>query len=474
MRAPGDDRPGPADAASTAPVATPPGRHARFLAGSTMGHVAAMTLTGAVGLMAMFLVGFADLYFLALLGDTEVTAAIGFAGIVAFSSMSVSIGLGIAAAALVARHIGAGDEMRARQYATTSLVTTMAAIAIVAAGFALFATPFLELLGADGRMLVLARSYIEIVALGFPLLAGALSCSFCLRAIGDARRAMYVTLAAAVINGCLDPLFIFGFHMGIEGAATATVIADLAGLALGLNGLVRVQGFLVRRRPAAMLGDIAPLMAIALPAILTQLATPFSIAYMTRAAAPFGPEAVAAVAIINRLVPVAFGVIFSLSGAIGPIIGQNFGARQMNRVRRTLGDGLRFAALYTLTSSAILFALRNRIPGLFHAQGATIGLVSFYCTFLAVSWAFTGAQFVAQAAFNNLHKPHWSTMTNWGRATFGTIPFVMAGASLDGARGVMIGSAIGSTVFGLAAAALSFWLVARIEKAHGRDLNGAG
>jgi putative MATE family efflux protein len=442
------------------------GRHARFLAGSTMGHVVTMTLTGAVGLMSMFLVDFADLYFLSLLGQTPITAAIGFAGTIAFTSMSVSIGLGIAAAALVARHIGAGNEERARQYATTAVVATMAIVALVAAGFAIFATPLLTLLGAEGQALAHARSYIVIVAFGFPLLAGAVAASFCLRAISDARRAMYVTLSAAIINGCLDPLFIFGFDMGIRGAATATVLANLTALTLGLNGLIRVQRFLVARRPAAMLGDVGPLAAIAFPAILTQLATPFAIAYMTRASAPFGDEAVAAVAIINRLIPVAFGIIFSLSGAVGPIIGQNYGARQMRRVRRTLRDAMLFAVAYALATSLILFALRNQIPQVFHAQGATVGLVSFYCTFLAVSWAFTGTQFVAQAAFNNLRKPHWSTMTNWGRATLGTIPFVHAGAALDGARGVMIGSAAGATVFGLGAAALSFWLVARIEKDH--------
>ncbi len=447
-------------------AAAPRGRHARFVTGPTMGHVVTMTLTGAVGLMAMFLVGFADLYFLSLLGETPITAAIGFAGIITFTSLSVSIGLGIGAAALVARHIGAGEEERARQYATTALVASVAALTLVAAGFGGFATAILSLLGATGDVLAYSRDYTEIVAVGFPLLAGAIACSFCLRAIGDARRAMYVTLTAAVINGCLDPVFIFGFHMGIRGAAVATVIADCAALAIGLNGLVRVQRFLVHRRPAAMLGDIAPLAMIALPAILTQLATPFAIAYMIRAASPFGDEAVAAVAIINRLVPVAFGVIFSLSGAVGPIIGQNFGARQMSRVRRALSDAMLFATLYTLATSLVLFSFRHQIPGVFHAEGATVGLVSFYCTFLAVSWAFTGAQFVAHAAFNNLGHPHWSTMSNWGRATLGTIPFVMAGAALDGARGVLIGSAAGSTVFGLAAAALSFRLVARIEKAH--------
>jgi Na+-driven multidrug efflux pump len=254
--------------------------------------------------------------------------------------------------------------------------------------------------------------------------------------------------------------------MGIRGAAMATVTANCVALFLGLNGLIRAQRFLVRRPPAAMLADIAPLAAIAFPAILTQLATPFTIAYMTRAAAAFGDEAVAAVAIVNRLVPVAFGVIFSLSGAVGPIIGQNFGALQMNRVKAALRDAMLFSSVYTLATSLILFLFRNDIPQAFHGQGATVGLVSFYCTFLAVSWTFTGAQFVAQAAFNNLGKPHWSTMTNWGRASLGTIPFVHAGAALDGARGVMIGSAVGATVFGLGAAVICFRLVARIENDH--------
>ena len=80
--------------------------------------------------------------------------------------------------------------------------------------------------------------------------------------------------------------------------------------------------------------DLRPVFDIAIPAMLTQLATPFAAAYLTRIAAQFGDEAVAAVAIINRLVPVAFGVIFSLSSAVGPIIGQNYGAGEFGRVRR--------------------------------------------------------------------------------------------------------------------------------------------
>ena len=99
-----------------------PTAQARFVSGPIMRHVTVMTLTGAMGLMAMFLVDLADLFFLNLLGKTEITAAIGYAGTLAFLNLSLSIGTGIAAAALVARNLGAGNPERAREFATSCLM----------------------------------------------------------------------------------------------------------------------------------------------------------------------------------------------------------------------------------------------------------------------------------------------------------------------------------------------------------------
>jgi Na+-driven multidrug efflux pump len=198
--------------------------------------------------------------------------------------------------------------------------------------------------------------------------------------------------------------------------------------------------------------------------MLTQLATPFAAAYLTRIAAQFGDEAVAAVAIINRLVPVAFGVIFSLSSAVGPIIGQNYGAGEFGRVRQSLHDAIIFACTYTLLTAFALFLLRDIVPAIFNVHGDTAALVTFYCTYVAVSFAFTGAQFVAQAAFNNLGRPHWSTVVNWGRATIGTVPFLHAGAMIAGAAGMLVGSALGSVIFGSVAVAAAYWLTSQIER----------
>ena len=445
------------DAPSRPPIA-------RFVTGSTMRHVVVMTLTSSVGLMALFFVDLASLFFLNLLGRTEITAAIGYAGAISFTNLSLSLGLGIAASALVSRSLGARELEKARRYATSALAATTAVAILIAVLTAIFTDPLLALLGATGEAAAEGRRYLQTLMPGFPAIAGAVTCSFILRAIGDPTRAMYVTLTAAAINGVLDPITIFVLGLGLQGAAVSTLVAYLVSLLVGLYGVQRVHCMLAPFRLEHFREDLRPVFDIAIPAMLTQLATPFAAAYLTRIAAQFGDEAVAAVAIINRLVPVAFGVIFSLSSAVGPIIGQNYGAGEFGRVRQSLHDAIIFACTYTLLTAFALFLLRDIVPAIFNVHGDTAALVTFYCTYVAVSFAFTGAQFVAQAAFNNLGRPHWSTVVNWGRATIGTVPFLHAGAMIAGAAGMLVGSALGSVIFGSVAVAAAYWLTSQIER----------
>jgi putative MATE family efflux protein len=436
---------------------------AKFLEGSIMRHIVIMTLTGAIGLMAVFLVDLADLYFLSKLGDVNITAAIGFAGTIAFANLSLSIGTGIAAAALVARNMGMRNPDRAKEFATSAWLFTVLVSAAYTLIVAIFLPQILGLLGATGEALRQAKLFIWTLTPGFIFLAAALSCSFSLRGIGDAQRAMYITLAAAVTTLILDPIFIFYFGWGIQGAAAANAIADFIAFAIGMYGLVYVRKFLSMPTWAGFKRDFPAIRQIALPAVLTQLATPFTIAYTTSVVAPFGNDAVSASAIVGRIVPVAFGVIFSLSGSIGPVIGQNFGAKNFDRVRRALRDGMMFSAVYTIIVSIIIFLLRNHISGAFSATPRATELVVFFATYVGVSWAFAGAQFVGAAAFNNLGRPGLSTLFNWGKATLGTIPFALVGAAYWGPEGIMLGTAIGAILFGVASAWAAYAVVDGLE-----------
>lgn len=429
-----------------------------------MRHVVRMTLTGAFGLMAMFFVDLIDLFFLNLLKKTEVTAAIGFAGTLAFTNLAVSIGTGIAAAALVARNLGAGRVEEARNFATSATIFSLFVSFTIAGLVALFADQLLMLLGAKGEALELARLYVRILCPGFTLLGGAVCFSFILRGLGDAKRAMYITLVIAVITAVLDPILIFGLGLGIRGAAIATLTGYCGAFIVGWLSVQRVHQFLAPPNIERLFQDLPAILAVAGPIMLTQLATPFANAYMTAATAPFGDDAVAAIAIIGRLVPVAFGIIFALSGSVGPIIGQNIGAQKFDRVRQTLWDALKFNGIYTMTTCTLLLLLREQVASLFNAQGETRELVIFFCTVISWTWAFAGAQFVANALFNNTNRATYSTLTNWGKATIGTIPLVVWGASLWGAEGILIGIGAGSVIFGVVSTIWAFAVVSRLNR----------
>ena len=434
------------------------GKPAKFLEGNLFRHVAVMSLTSSVGLMVLFLVDFVNIIFISWLKDADLTAAVGYAGAILFFTTSFGIGMSIAASALVARAVGRGDLEGARTKATNAVIWGIVfGVAFVAVVF-LNLRGLVALLGASGRTLDQAVHYLSIVVPTLPLLMVGMIGGAILRSHGDAKRAMMATIYGGLANAVLDPIMIFGLDLDLTGAAIATVVARFVIAGTALLPVIRHYGGFDRPSWTSLSSDLPAIAAIASPAILTQLATPVGQAFVTRAVSGFGEAAVAGVAITGRMTPVAFGVIFALSGAIGPIIGQNYGAGRMDRVRKTFIEGLRFTAVFTIGVAAILFLLRAPIADLFHAEGVTRQIIYLFCGPLALLFFFNGVIFVANSAFNNLGYPFHSTWTNWGRHTIGTIPLAIAGGNIFGAQGVLVGQAAGGVVFGLVA----WWLALRV------------
>ncbi|WP_375279786.1 MATE family efflux transporter [Pseudooctadecabacter sp.] len=439
---------------------------AKFLTGSLMRHITVMALTSSVGLMAVFLVDFIDMIFISMLGKAELAAAIGYAGAILFFTSSFGIGMAIAAGALVARDLGEGDRDKAQRQATNVLIYGVVFGAVFAALVWFNLALIVGLVGATGETAELAVSYLRIIIPSLPLLLAGMVGGAILRAHGDARRSMMATIYGAIVNGVLDPILIFGAGLELEGAAWASVAARLAIGATALIPIVRFYGGFGRPTFASVLPDLRPVVVIAFPAILTQLATPIGQAYVTRAMSTFGEDAVAGMAIVGRLTPVAFAVIFALSGAIGPVIGQNFGAGNRARVKGAFRDGVIFTAVVVVGMSLLLFLLRPALRMLFDLDGEALTLVFLFAGPLSLLWFFNGLIFVSNAACNNMGRPFFSTLVNWGRHTLGTIPFVMAFSAWFGAAGVLIGQAVGGVLF----AAVAVWVALRIMNDGGGDV----
>lgn len=439
--------------------AIPAGRGgpAKFVEGNLLRHITVMSLTASVGLMAVFSVDLVNMIFISMLGQDEITAAVGYAGVILFFTTSFGIGLSIAVSAMVARALGARDPVLAREKATNGLVLGIGFGVAFSALVWLFLPTLVGLLGAVGATADLTVHFLRIVTPAQPFLMVGMIGGAILRSHGDARRAMMATIWGAIVNAALDPILIFGLGLDLTGAAMASVASRVVIAGVALLPILRHYGGFDRPTMASLTADLRPVFGIAGPAILTQLATPVGQAFVTRIVAGYGEAAVAGMAITGRMTPVALGVIFALSGAIGPIIGQNFGAGRMDRVRRAFLDGLLFTGGVIAVVTAVLFLLRSPIADLFGAEGVTRDLVYLFCGPLCLLFFFNGAIFVANSACNNLGAPFQSTLINWGRHTVGTVPFGLWLGGIWGAGGVLVGQAMGGVVFGV----LAVWLALR-------------
>ena len=448
------------NAKHTTPAAT---AGPRFVTGSLLRHIGVMAGTGAIGLVAIFAVDLVNLLYISMLGEQAIAAAVGFAGVVGFFHLSVFIGMLIGIAAVVSRAIGAQRMAEARGLATSSLIISAALALTMSALTWVFLAPILRLLGAEGRVLELAHGFLSITLPSTVLLGLGMACSALLRSVGDARRAMMVTLVPAIVTAVLDPLFIFYFGLGLDGAAIVLVLARMVMTGVGLYGAWRVQKLLAPLQTSRLRTDARTLFTVAGPAVLTNLATPVGAAFVTHSVAQFGASAVAGQATIERLVPVAFGLIYSLSGAVGPVLAQNLGARQFDRVREGLRASLGFMVGAVALAWLLLAVLQGPLIQVFSLEGVAADMVHAFCSWIAASFFFMGALFVANAAFNNLGHPLWSTAFNWGRATLGTIPFAWWGAQYGPVQ-VLAGQAVGAVLFGSLAMWTAFRLTARLGR----------
>ncbi|MCE4224102.1 MATE family efflux transporter [Methylobacterium sp. C25] len=456
------EHPAPDHPELTKPAVSPPGT-ARFLSGSILRHVVVMSATGAVGLMAIFLVDLLSLIYVSKLGDPQLTAAVGFASIVQFFAISINIGLMIAAGALVSRAIGSGDEAYARRIASSTLIHSLVVSGALVLTLLPLLDPLLRAIGADAHTLPIARRFLWIALPSNLLMAPGMLFTGLLRAVGAAREAMWVTLGGAIVTAIVDPILIFAAGLGVDGAAMTVCLARTTFVIIGWIG-VRKHRMLQPPKATEVLDDGPVVARIALPAILTNLAPAMASAFVAHALSGFGTTAIAANVVIDRLSPVAFCGLFAMSGAIGPILGQNWGASRFDRMRGVLREGALVGAGYVIVVWLALMACAWPLARLFELSGVAADLLVFFCFVSGPIWFCNGLLFLGNASFNNLGFPLTSTALNWGRATLGTVPPALLGGMLFGPRGVIAGIGVGSFAFGLIGITLATRTIGTLEQ----------
>lgn len=436
---------------------------AKFTKGSIFKHIYVMTFASTAGLIALFFVDLVDMYWLSLLGEIELTAAIGYAGSILFFTLSFSIGLSIACSALVSQSIGGGNKAKTQKLVgNIYFFIALSTVAIAVACF-LSLDFLLTALGAEGRSHQLAEQYLRIIIPSMPLLSLAMASNGTLRALGEPKHAMYISLIGGLVNAVLDPLFIFTFDMGIQGAAVATVVSRAAMLAYAYYKVISHHQLISWPQTSRFRQDFRLYCKTAVPSVLTNLATPVGVAYVTAVMAQFGDSAVAGNAIISKIQPLAFAGVFALSGSVGPIAGQNLGAAQFDRIKDVLINSLYFIFFYCVVACVLLLLLNDALVRVFNADQEAEQLIRWFCYGLSSVFLFHGATYVSNAMFNNLNQAHWATVMNFAKSTVFTIPFVYLGGQWAGPLGVLVGQYLGAVLVALLGVWLAYYKIVALK-----------
>lgn len=414
-------------------------------------HVLEMVLTGWASMLAVFAVEFLSLLYLGTLKDEAVLGAVGFGSMTQFTITSVCIGVTVGGAALVSRSLGAGDGPRARALAGASLV--LMAAAALASGVLFMAAigPFTAAIGLAEDVRAHLLSYVLITTPFTVVMGMGMMLSNLLRAAGHGRQSMWVLLAGTATVAVLDPLVIFVLDGGMEGVAWAGGIGRVATVALGAWLVFRKHRLAAWPAGAALRAHLGAIGRIALPAALTTLATPAAVIFTVSTYAGFGSSVMAGATVVDRVLQLAYALFFVLPGAIGPILGQNLGAGQWDRVQDAARLTTRWSLMYGFSVAAVLAVLAPWMPDVFQVTGPGRDLIIFFCRYGSFAWALNSLYFVAIAVFNNLGYATYSTVIGWLRATVGTLPFVWLGAHYGGPEGVLAGQTMGFALFSLIA-----------------------
>jgi len=405
------------------------------------------------GLISILLINLVDTFYISMIGVKELVA-ISFTFPVTFTLMSFSFGIGIGAASVISRAIGEGDHHRVQRLTTDSLLLVALIILVVAGLSYLNLDAIFRLMGATDESLPLIEEYMIPWLMGVVFVVIPIVGNSAIRATGDTKTPSIIMVIAAVVNAVLDPILIFGYgpfpEMGIEGAAIATVISYISIMIVGLWMLGKRDRMLTANWPgiAGILSSWKALLYIGIPAMLTQLLFPVSNAVLTRIAADLGDATVAAFGVGSRIESLAMIGSMALSSVIIPFIGQNYGAKNFDRIKTASRFVLRFALIWGVTAWAFLALFSGGIAWAFSDDPEIQDLIQQFFWIVPFGFGFHGISQLVSASCNALHRPFHSTSINIMRLFLFLIPLVYLGSQIWGTTGFFFGIALGNLATG--------------------------
>jgi putative MATE family efflux protein len=370
-----------------------------------------------------------DLYWVGRLGK-EAVAAVGVAGNLQFIVLAVSQMLAVGATTLVSHAAGQRDQERALLVFNQAQVLSLVAAVVFSMLGWLTLDWYVGAQSADAVTAQLAHEYLAWFLPAMALQFAVVAMGAALRGVGNFKPGMVVQTASVIINIVLAPVLIFGWGtgvaMGVSGAAVATLIAVIVGVAWLATYFLPRDAFLrfVRRDMRPQFGLWAAMLKIGLPAGAEFALMAVYLFIVYRIAAPFGSAAQAGFGIGMRVVQALFMPIVALGFAVAPVAGQNVGARLGGRVRDVFRSACTMAATYMVLAAIVCNIAPAALVAVFSGDAQVIQVGDEYLRIISWNFVAPGLVFVSSSMFQALGNTIPSLIASISRVAIIAVPAV--------------------------------------------------
>jgi len=434
--------------------------------GPVAAHLRRQATPFGLGLVAIFSLEAADMYFISRLGDTPL-AAVSFTMPVIWLIYGIGIGFEAGAASCVSRAIGRRDAERARRLTIDTMVLASAVAALLAVVGLQTIAPVFALLGATPEVMPMIHDYMGIWYWVAPLDMALWTSLASMRARGNTLFESKVITAVALLNLVLDPIFIFGLfgfpRLEVAGAALATLLSTTVMLLFTVSWMgLRLRAYANPLAPLqTVLDSWRHMLAIGVPAMITNAIIPLSAGIVVSLIATYGVDAVAGYGVAMRIEPMFLIPFYALSAVSSPFFGQNFGSGKFDRLLEARRAVARFCIAFGLLLAAALFLAARPLAGLFSESEAIGGVAVSYLWIVSVSYGAYGIVMSCNASFNGMGRPIPGVIVSACRVLLLFLPLALLGRALLGLEGLFAAT----TLSNLAMGAVAFsWLGYQVRR----------
>ena len=400
-----------------------------------------------VSMLIMALYNVVDTYFVSGLGKHSVAAvSVAFPISLIFSGVGVTFGAG--AGSYISRLLGGEKKKEADIVATVAMFTSVIIGAITGMTLLFLLTDVLKFMGAIPSIIEIAKKYAIIFIISTMVSTANVTAGNLAVAQGAAKVSLKAMIIGSVLNMVLDPIFIYGLNLGVNGAAIATLISQVVTLFIYIIYFKSEKSYIKLKisnfKPT--INAYKEILKVGISMFLLQIFSSISMSKISSSASLYGEDAIAAMGIVLRIVTLGTNVVFGYMKGLQPLAGFNYGAKNYKRLNKAIRCCIKYINLFCLVWTILLYIFAPNILSIFGTGESVLKIAVPALRAGVIMFITFGFQFTYSTLYLSMGKALAGGFLSICRQGIIFLPIILLLPKIFGLNGVIYSQAVADLI----------------------------